>query len=216
MPIRKDDFKKVRNLKLYCVDKTCLVDEILKKNNVEVFLFTRPRRFRKTLNMSMLDTYLNRRYEGNTWFDGLVILDLRPNDPKKNSNIVANLVMKDLGDGSYDSFMVEFRKKVSKLYSKFPELKNSDKVCEALVPVYNRLVANRPEEGDLTTCLADLCEMIESHHEKKAILLIDKYDNIVNRTTDDRRRTLDFLKMLYGSAFKSNPSLRFGVVTGIM
>ena len=71
VPIGKDDFKDIRENGIYLVDKTRFIGEILSMPGTEVFLFTRPRRFGKSINMSMLDAYLNERYRWNNWFDGL-------------------------------------------------------------------------------------------------------------------------------------------------
>ena len=86
VPIGISDFKKLRDGDYYYADKSSLIDTILMEE-MEVALFTRPRRFGKTLNLSMLDAYLNRDYLGNTWFDGLRISDIRPKDPDKNANV---------------------------------------------------------------------------------------------------------------------------------
>ena len=85
MPVGNDDFRKLRDRDLYYVDKTPLIDMVLKSTS-DVMLFTRPRRFGKSLNMSMLDAYLNTRYAGERdRFSGLKISELRPDDPEKNS-----------------------------------------------------------------------------------------------------------------------------------
>ena len=97
VPIGIKDFKAIRDEDLCFVDKTPLIDYILSNRGIAVFLFTRPRRFGKTLNISMMDAYLNRRYAGNTWFDGLRISELRPDDPEKNANPVIPLSFMNLG-----------------------------------------------------------------------------------------------------------------------
>ena len=93
--IGNSDFKDVRDVGAYFVDKSELIDRILRMRGVKALLFTRPRRFGKSLNLSMIDAYLNLKYKGNTWFDGLKISDLRPDDPMKNASPVIRLDMKD-------------------------------------------------------------------------------------------------------------------------
>ena len=93
--IGNSDFKKLRDRNGYYVDKTALIDAMRRKER-DVYLFTRPRRFGKTLNLSMLDAYFNEKYAGNAWFDGLRISELIPDDPRKNSCTVVFLSMKDL------------------------------------------------------------------------------------------------------------------------
>lgn len=127
IPIGIQDFKKLRDLDLYFVDKSRLVDRIVGRGK-EVFLFTRPRRFGKSLNLSMLDAYLNREYAGNTWFDGLEISRIRPDDPEKNVNTVVYLDLKDVGDGTYEDFLRKIELSIAMMYDRFSYLVDSD-VC---------------------------------------------------------------------------------------
>ena len=119
IPIGVDNFKELRDGGGYYVDKTSLISDILDSNLTKVFLYTRPRRFGKSLNLSMLDAYLNMEYAGNTWFNGLYISEERPDDPLKNSSPVIYLNMKDLNMDSYMGFLNSLRKKISTLYSRF-------------------------------------------------------------------------------------------------
>ncbi|MGN0138220.1 MAG: AAA family ATPase, partial [Candidatus Methanomethylophilaceae archaeon] len=84
IPIGVDDFKELRDGGGYYVDKSLFIADILDSGLTKVFLYTRPRRFGKSLNLSMLDAYLNMEYKGNTWFDGLAISEKRPDDITKN------------------------------------------------------------------------------------------------------------------------------------
>lgn len=87
MPIGNSDFRDLREQDLYFVDKSLLVDELL-RSKAKVMLITRPRRFGKSLNLSMLDSYFNIRYaRGPDYFDDLKIAKARPNDPEKNSKL---------------------------------------------------------------------------------------------------------------------------------
>ena len=80
-----------------------------------MFLFTRPRRFGKSTNLSMIDAYLNMEHAGNTWFDGLSIDTLHPDDPEKNAYPVVKLDLKGLSTDSFDSFLETFRLRMAKL-----------------------------------------------------------------------------------------------------
>ena len=99
IPIGVQSFTKVRDLNLYYVDKTDLIDSILNDVGTEMFLYTRPRRFGKSLNLSMLDAYLNIQHKGNPWFEGLSISMKRPDDPIKNSYPVIYMDLKGAGCG---------------------------------------------------------------------------------------------------------------------
>ncbi len=100
MPIGHDDFRELRDLSLCYIDKSEFIDKVL-RNSAKATVITRPRRFGKSLNLSMLDAYLNIKYAGERdRFSDLKISELRPDDPEKNSNIVVFVSLKDLGDGT--------------------------------------------------------------------------------------------------------------------
>lgn len=111
------------------MDKSAFIDSVLSVG--KVFLFTRPHGFGKTLNLSMLDAYLNRRYTDNSdRFEGLRISDIRPNDPEKNSNLLVTMSFRALGEDPAE-FMDRLRDVASELYAGFPELSGSDRLDEA-------------------------------------------------------------------------------------
>lgn len=215
IPIGIQDFKKLRDLDLYFVDKSWLVDRIVGRGK-EVFLFTRPRRFGKSLNLSMLDAYLNREYAGNTWFDGLEISRIRPDDPEKNANTVVYLDLKDVGDGTYEDFLRKIELSIAMMYDCFSYLVDSD-VCG---PMKKRFmdIYDQSEDADYSQALQILIFLLGKHHGSKVIVLIDEYDNAMNNARDDvnRKRILDFLRSLLGGALKGNEFLKFAVVTGVM
>ncbi len=219
MPIGNDNFRKLRDCDLYFVDKSPLIDMVLKSSS-EVMLFTRPRRFGKSLNMSMLDAYLNIKYAGERdRFTDLKISQLRPDDPEKNSNIVVFVSLKDLGNGTYGHFLPRMEKTAFNLYQSFLELRSSERLDPGSLEVYNRIYERRSTPADLESCLADLCKMLEKHYGKKPILLIDEYDSVMNASygkPNDHESIMAFMRMLLSTALKGNESLRFAVVTGVM
>ena len=212
-----DDFKRVRSDGGYYIDKTALIDEIV-HTAVQVCLFTRPRRFGKTLNLSMLDAYFNEKYTGNTWFDGLRISGLRPDDPMKNSFIVITLSMKDLKTNSYEDYLWKLGRKIGDIYDSFPELQCSKKISNRQKTSYRDISMISADEKTLQLSLFDLTRMLEAEYGRKVILLIDEYDNAVNEAGSEelRRKILDFTSEFLSPALKSNTSLAFAVVTGVM
>lgn len=217
LPVGISDFKTLRDENYYFVDKSLFIDSVMSVG--KVFLFTRPRRFGKTLNMSMLDAYLNRIYAGDSdRFEGLRISEVRPDDPEKNTNLVIRMSFQDLGDGNAESILEELRKVVSKLYVEFPELGDSDKLDEARRQQYNRVALRQSTESDLKTSLKDLTEMLYLHHHRKAVVLVDEYDMQVNNSfgTEDQEDIIKIVRSLLQSVFKDNDFLKFGVVTGVM
>ena len=216
--IGTDDFNKIRDEGGYYIDKTVLIGDILEQKK-GVYLFTRPRRFGKSLNLSMLDSYFNLRYADDPdRFAGLRISELRPNDPEKNSNPVVHLNLKDLKAPDYGWFLKALGGKMSRLYRMFPELKESDLLDERQKQIYNEIFMEHADETLLSSSLGHLTEMIETVYGKPVIVLIDEYDNAVNEaaTPEMRSSILGFYSMFLSNALKSNRSLKFGVLTGVM
>ena len=199
------------------MDKSKLIDSIL-NSRTEVFLFTRPRRFGKSTNLSMLDAYLNLRYAGNTWFDDLEISDIRKGDPEKNSSPVIDLDLKGMSVRSYDQFVDRLRVRMSNLLGSFPELLDSDRVPEFRRRRYESILNLDADESVLADSLSNLMAMLEAHYGRKVVVLVVEYDNTVNETYGQpfQRDILDFIKDMLSSAFKGNGSLRLGVITGVM
>ena len=211
------DFKEIRDEDGCYMDKTALIDSIRRMGN-KVYLFTRPRRFGKTLNMSMLDAYFNEKYKGNAWFDGLRISELIPDDPMKNSCTVIFLSMKDLRSETYEGFLKMVGWKMSSVYGSFPELKDSSRLNDFQKAFYHDVGMRSADEEGLKCSLINLMEMLAAEHGHKVVLLIDEYDNAVNEAESDelRMRILGFMSTFLSSALKDNTSLDFAVVTGVM
>ena len=185
--IGMDFFDRIREEGGYYVDKTALIDRLLERKGV--YLFTRPRRFGKTLNLTMIDAYFNVRYKGNTWFDGLRISELRPDDPMKNSCTVLLLFMKDLMAGTFEAFLDGVRQKISELCKSFAELSESDRQDPADRSLFRRLKSGIASEADLRCSLSLITRMLSVEHDRKVVLLIDEYDNAVNEAgSEDMRK----------------------------
>ena len=215
--ICEDDFKAIRDKGGYYVDKSALIDSLIKKEK-KVCLFTRPRRFGKTLNLSMLDAYFNKDYAGCSWFDDLRISELRPDDPEKNAHLVILLGMKDLKASTFEAFLDGMRQKISELCKSFAKLGESRRQDPDDRAIFRRLKSGAASEADLKYSLTNIMRMLMVEHDSKVVLLIDEYDNAVNEagSEDMRKKVLEFMSVFLSSALKSNPSLAFAVVTGVM
>ena len=218
MTFGKEDFKLVRDQKKYYVDKTFLIKDLMDLGEGSSSLYTRPRRFGKTLNMSMLDAYFNRDYKGNTWFDGLKISDLRPDDPEKNSNIVISMTLKDLGTGDYDGMIEFIMDKMSGIYAGFPELAESPKLDPRRRQIYDEVLMSRASANALGNSLYNLCFMLHQHYGQKPIVLIDEYDHVMSKAyeTPDHQKIVDFMGLFLGTTLKTNNHLKLAVMTGVM
>ena len=218
MPVGNDDFREVRDLDSYYVDKSPLIDMVLKSLS-KVMLFTRPRRFGKSLNMSMLDAYLNIRYAGERdRFSDLKISELRPDDSEKNSNLVISMSLKDLDAEDYDAFIHDFADVMRVTYKSFRELEDSENLDDVSREIFGAVVRRKADRNDLAYSIKHLCEMIESHYGKKPIILIDEYDNPMNGSygkEEVHEKIKSFLRKVYGSALKGNTHMRFAVLTGV-
>ena len=215
--ICEDDFKAIRDKGGYYVDKSALIDSLIKEEK-KVCLFTRPRRFGKTLNLSMLDAYFNKDYAGCSWFDDLCISELRPDDPEKNTHLVILLGMKDLKASTFEAFLDGMRQKISELCKSFAQLGESRRQDPDDRAIFRRLKSGAASEADLKYSLTNIMRMLMVEHDSKAVLLIDEYDNAVNEagSEDMRKKVLEFMSVFLSSALKSNSSLAFAVVTGVM
>lgn len=194
IPIGIEDFKKIRDLDLYYVDKTGLIENVLSRDDTDVFIFTRPRRFGKSLNLSMLDAYLNQNHEGNDWFDGLEISRTDRFDSDKNSNVVINLNLKDL-DETYDSFVATMRTCIGKMFGRFKVIETSPALDESQKELYWRHRWKRSSIDELQSSLLDLTDCLATHYGNPVVILIDEYDNAINRAASDadRGKITDFM-----------------------
>ena len=150
------NFSEVRDKGAYYVDKSELIGRILEKRSTKAFLFTRPRRFGKSLNLSMLDAYLNQRYKGNSWFDGLKVSELRPDDPLKNSFPVISVDMKTMYGDNYEDTVDAVRAGMMKLFQRFGELDGSDRLYPSQKKLYRSIADGEEGIGALQSALSFL------------------------------------------------------------
>ena len=148
IPIGVDDFKEIRDGNYYFVDKSELISDIL-DNKAKVHLFTRPRRFGKSLNLSMLDAFFNLRYEGNTWFDGLKISGHKETEVHKNAYPVIYLNMKELSVGSYNDFIQDLNLCISRLFQRYEIEGKSCPTSLENMDIYARGRAQKLNESEM-------------------------------------------------------------------
>ena len=218
MPIGHDDFRKLRDCDLYFVDKSPFIDMVL-RNSALATVITRPRRFGKSLNMSMLDAYLNIKYAGERdRFSDLKISQLRPDDPHKNAYPVINLNFKDLDTDDFDGFVGDFEEMMFAVYMGFEELKDSEKIDDDFLERYDNVIAGTVERAFLVASIRDLCMMLELHYGKKPIILIDEYDQPFNGSYgkgEVLNEIMSFMREALSIALKGNHHMRFAVLTGV-
>ena len=218
LPVGIQDFKTVRNEDYYFVDKSMLIGQILSLNSNGVYSITRPRRFGKSLNLSMLDAFFNIKYKGNTWFDGLEISKHPEYDRYKNAFPVISISLKLGNPRDFEYFIGRFNSMLKDVFKKFTYLRDSPKMDEEIKEDFNRYYSGKMTVADSAVALSKLCSMLEDYHNSKVIVLIDEYDGTVNDITDEnlRREVVSFLGDMLSPLFKESTSKQLGVVTGVM
>lgn len=217
IPIGIQDFREIRNDGYYYVDKSELIADIVSKR-AKAYLFTRPRRFGKSLNLSMIDCFFNLQYEGNRWFDGLRIMEHRDAVALMNRYPVIRLDMKDLPVDDYTLFMDKFSVRLAELIKRFVYLRSSDRLIDEDRDFVSRAISRRLSSGEMQDSVRILCSLLTEYHGVRPVVLIDEYDNPINNAYD--RDTYDavlgFLRLFYSGILKGNDDLGFAVVTGVM
>ena len=224
-PIGIDGFEKIRTNDFYYVDKTLFIKELL-QNWGEVNLFTRPRRFGKTLNMSMLKCFFEIGSDP-ALFDGLKIVQEKELCEKYMGRFpVIFISLKSVGGLQYDSAVAALRTVIGNEAGRFRFLRESPMLDEADINSYNQLV-NVDAKGSsryaipddaLIDSLKTLSQLLEKHYGQKVILLIDEYDVPLDKAFQKGYydEMVSLIRSLFDNALKTNDSLYFAVLTGCL
>lgn len=218
LPLGIDDFEELRTSGCYYIDKTGFIRELLDET-FKVNLITRPRRFGKTLTMSMLAEFLDITKDSRGLFAGLEVTeDSEFCERWMNQWPVLFLTLKDVNGKNFDGAYGLLKQVISRLCIEHVYLKNSDKITEADMNSFFRLMNRNGDDTDVKCALDTLMRMMEAHYGKKVILLIDEYDVPLAKASDNGYYDdmLDVIRSFLGMAWKSNPSLKFAVVTGCL
>ncbi len=211
------DFKKVRDSDWLYVDKTGLIHDVLFGPS-EVTLFTRPRRFGKSMNLSMLDAFFNLEYpEDNTWFDGLVVTKCPKCMAHKNKYPVIHLDLRGIGVTDVDEFIRDLTYNISSLYQKYEYLLDSDTICSINKKDFEEYRNGDANPISLRWSLLTLSKMLEKYHGQRVVILVDEYDDAIQNAfgTDVQEFVLKMIGDILSRALKGNDSLEFAVITGV-
>ena len=214
-------FARIREEDCYYVDKTLLIKDIFDEDIGGIYLFTRPRRFGKTLNLSMIDAYFNINYRGNTWFDGLAISEHPELDGYKNSFPVIHMDLRNAKTGSnqtYEDFIEKIGVILYGIFDRFRYLLESDKTDNDKKALFEKILRMDISPDQMQMCIPMLCSMLRMYHGKKVIVLIDEYDRAVSDSfgSESHRSILDFLGGFLEPILKNNPDVQMAYVTGVM
>lgn len=217
LPIGIENFEQIIKDDFYYVDKTGLISELL-RNWGMVNLFTRPRRFGKSLNMSMLEHFFS--VEGDkSIFDGLKISkDKKLCEEYMGKHPVISISLKGINAASYEAAFELAVKTIKGAVQKAGFLKMSDKLGEDEKKEYRAILDENMSEATLFWSLKNLSELLEKHDETKVILLIDEYDVPLAKAFENGYydKMVFLIRNLLEQTLKTNNSLKFAVMTGCM
>lgn len=217
LPIGIENFEQIIKDDFYYVDKTGLISELL-RNWGMVNLFTRPRRFGKSLNMSMLEHFFS--VEGDkSIFDGLKISkDKKLCEEYMGKHPVISISLKGINAASYEAAFELTVKTIKGAVQKAGFLKMSDKLDEDEKKEYRAILDENMSEATLFWSLKNLSELLEKHYETKVILLIDEYDVPLAKAFENGYydKMVFLIRNLLEQTLKTNNNLKFAVMTGCM
>ena len=212
------DFKKMRINDYYYIDKTMYIKDIL-DNKSEVILVTRPRRFGKTLNMSMLRYYFDIKCkDSKELFNGLKITK---QDEYYTSKLgyypVIYLSLKDINGSNFEEMLLQLKTELVEVFIDNAELLKSEKLLDIEKQMFSTVLNLRANKIELQGALKLLSRLLYKEYERPVILLVDEYDvplqtAYVKGYYDE---AIDFLKSFYGATFKDNSYLEKTILTGV-
>lgn len=218
LPIGISDYVRAQE-EYYYVDKTLLIKEFLDQKPL-VSLFTRPRRFGKTLNMDMLRVFFEisdkdtSKYfaDKNIWQCGEEYRSHQGKYP------VIFLTFKDVKFDTWDATLDKIRGLLQEEYGRHQELLNSDKLSQYEKEYFTKIISATANEVELTSSLERLSKMLASHYDKAPVIIIDEYDTPIQEgySKDFYDEIIGFMRNFFSGAFKDNKNLSYGFLTGIL
>ena len=214
IPIGIENFEDIIKDNYYYVDKSILIEDIL-VNRAAVTLFTRPRRFGKTLNMSMIKYFFDVRNkdENRKLFEGLKIFGSEYMREQGKYPVIF-VSLKDLRGDTWEDTFENLKSFISDLYAEFEDMRE---IMNKRDKIKFDKIFYEEEKGDYETALKLLSNYIYKYYGKKVIILIDEYDAPIINAFDKGyyNEAINFFQVFYSSALKTNDSLKYGILTGI-
>ena len=219
IPVGISDFAKIRENGYYYVDKSGLILQLLEAEPAEVTLITRPRRFGKTLGMSMLADFFDIRKSSSGHFEGLEIASC-PEVCKKWMNRWPTIffTLKDIDGSGFEEACAQLRIQIANLYKNHTELLDCDRIDPDDKKMFLRLKAGEGDPVEMSHSLSTLMRMMQISYKKPVILFLDEYDVPLAKANSRGyyEEMLSIIRSMMGTALKDNPSLRFAVITGCL
>ncbi|TDP92759.1 PD-(D/E)XK nuclease superfamily protein [Halanaerobium saccharolyticum] len=214
-----NDFKKLREENYYYVDKSLLIKEIIDED-AEVLLLPRPRRFGKSLNLSMLRYFFeNSENDNSNLFSGLKIAENEFNCLEKMGKFpVINLDFKGSRANNWELALQRLKRSIAVEFQRHSYLLKSDKLLEYEKEEYQDIMALKADQTAYEFALENLSRYLKEFHQQNVIILIDEYDEAVQASylNEYYDQMLDFMRSFLIRGLKGNPNLEKGILTGIL
>ena len=215
LPIGVSDFKEIIENNYYYIDKTKLIEDIL-HYRAKVNLFTRPRRFGKTLNMSMIKYFfdIEKKEENRKLFDGLNISKSEYMQEQGQYPVIY-ISFRNMEEVSWENSHIAIRQLISNMYDEFKFIR--EEMDERELFYFDNVWFNK-DIADWKGSLKALTKYLYEYYGKKAVVLIDEYDTPIIQAYQEGyyKQAISFFKKFYGDAMKDNEYLQFGIMTGIL
>lgn len=219
IPVGISDFEEIRQRGYYYIDKTALIRELLKTTGTKVTLITRPRRFGKTLGMSMLESFFDIRKESAALFKGMNIMKSDELCREwMNQYPTLFLTFKNIDGLTFANAYGQLKFEISELYKQHSYLLKSDKISEEDKELFRILSGRTADEIEIQRSLQFLMKLMMLHYQKRVIFLLDEYDVPLAKASNYGYydQMLEVMKLMLNTALKDNPALQFAVLTGCL
>lgn len=216
LPTGIENFKTMIDKSAYYVDKTNFIENVLSE---QVVLYTRPRRFGKTLNMSMLYYFFSIKEKENAYlFDGLNITKNKDALKHQNKYPTIFISLKEMKSLTFDAQISSFSNVIYELLEKNLEILSSDQLSDTTKDILNKLHNRSSSVEDLKISLRVITNALYTYYQQKVIVLIDEYDVPLQAAYQNNyyEEMVEFLRSVFSSALKTNDALEKGVMTGCL
>lgn len=219
IPVGISDFRRIREENYYYIDKSGLISTLLENTPAQVTLITRPRRFGKTLGMSMLANFFDISQDSRQLFKGLEISGNQALCADwMNQYPTISLSFKDIGGTSFENAFNLLRFVIAQLYDNYKFLLDDPDIPSAQKEIFQRLQRQTASLTDIQGALLILTKMLHSYYKKPVIILLDEYDVPVAKASSNGYydAMLEIMRPMLSTVLKDNPSLRLAVITGCL
>ena len=219
IPVGTEDFKELVDKEFCFVDKTLLIKDLLDQNS-KINLITRPRRFGKTLNMSMIQRFFEKTEEDNAYlFEGLKISEAGEKYLKHQGQYpVITISLKSLKQETYEDAFDEFKNNIAEEFGRHKEILESDELLVSEKKKIEAILADEAKDSVYKTSLKLLSGCLKKCYKTNVIVLIDEYDVPLENAHFNGfyDKMVNLIRSVFESVLKTNPSLEFAVLTGCL